>query len=142
MKILLFSLVLTVFTFASEIKVGDVVFGSNVDHDMVGTVNSVGTGAAEVTWTMFDGEPYGLDAAYTWNIENLHKITRCHNDICSGDIISALNGDGESLEGQANRVFENGIAEIQWNKSGGKAVNFGRYNYWNTRSVKLVPKSK
>lgn len=137
MKILLAGLFFSVMALATEIKVGDIVYGFN-GSDLVGTVNSVGDGEAEVTWTMMDGEPYGLDQAYTWKIENLSRISKCHTDICSGDIVSGVNNAGITLEGKAFRVFENGLVEILWNKVDGKETPFSTYYYWKSTSLTRI----
>ena len=112
---------------ATEICPGQTVYNRNRGSDLVGRVLNVFGSRAEVMWQYIDGERYYGDPSYR-NVDRLSVQTKCVGSLCEGAIVYGHNG--EPMVGKVNRLFENGMVEVDWELREGEY--FSGLGYWRT----------
>ena len=114
----------------TEICAGQTVYNQNGESHLVGRVLNVFGSRAEILWQYIDGERYFGDPSYRY-VDRLSVQTKCYGTLCEGETVYGHND--KPMVGKVNRLFENGMVEVDWEVRDGEAF-FG-LAYWHRRSL-------
>jgi hypothetical protein len=114
----------------TEICAGQIVYNENGESHLVGRVLNVFGSRAEIMWQYIDGERYHGDPSYRY-VDHLSVKTKCFGSLCEGETVYGHNG--KPMIGKVNRLFENGVVEVDWELRDGESF-FG-LGYWHRSGV-------
>lgn len=113
----------------ADVQVGAMVYGNNGRHLLVGQVRNILDDRAEVEWSRMDGQSIALRS--TWHLSRLSPAVETYasdtGDFSPGSRVYGTyygtTASGQEMDwpavGRVERVFENGMIEVQWMRRGG-----------------------